>query len=474
MPDLIQKALEAKRESKYIEFKHGFDPSSPAEWCEVIKDLVAIANSGGGIIVFGLDSVGKPTDTCLDELGRVDPADFANRIAKYTGSVELDFEIRVLDKDGHTLFAFIIQPVSVPIVFQKPGTYDIGSGKQRAAFSVGTVYFRHGAKSEPGTTDDIRLVIERQLESIRKSWISNVRKVVQAPPGSRIVTVQPAGRPGTLPLPTSVRFVKDPNATPVLLTRDPTKATGSFVHEEVSEGIFDEINNVLDANQALARGQRHFFLGPPIYYRVYAERHHVAKREDHVDLLFHSAAADLYAPALFWTLALPEHLIAKTLVELYLHPKNPVIHFLLRMSVLLGKDLCNWLQERWDRKWSGYAQPPSFYWTFKEMVSKMTSTDPRVASARVAVSTRLEIPGLPTVGVAELLDDPRQASSLLSKCCIRVFEGERTLRATTRVLDYFAYGLQVRERAPTITKAIIASVGNREAGDLIGTAEAEA
>jgi hypothetical protein len=37
------------------------------------------------------------------------------------------------------------------------------------------VYFRHRAKSEPGTSEDIRKVIERQLEFIRKSWITRPR-----------------------------------------------------------------------------------------------------------------------------------------------------------------------------------------------------------------------------------------------------------------------------------------------------------
>ena len=60
--------------------------------------------------------------------------------------------------------------------------------KQKTAFSAGTVYFRHGAKSEPGDTNDIRRVVERQLESIRQSWLKGVRKVVKAPAGSQVYT----------------------------------------------------------------------------------------------------------------------------------------------------------------------------------------------------------------------------------------------------------------------------------------------
>jgi len=181
--DIIAKALTVKRESKYIEFKQSFDPNLPGAWCELIKDLVAIANSGGGIIVFGLDSLGVPTGASIDAITSIDPADIANKVSRYTGLVDFEFEIRRLTKKGQNLVAFVVQPVSVPLVFKNPGTYDIGSGKQRTAFGVGTVYFRHGAKSEPGKSEDIRRVIERQLELIRHSWLKGVRKIVQAPKG---------------------------------------------------------------------------------------------------------------------------------------------------------------------------------------------------------------------------------------------------------------------------------------------------
>jgi hypothetical protein len=253
MADLIQKALNAKRESKQVEFKQGFDPNAPGEWCELIKDIVAIANSGGGIIVFGLESNGSPTRQFIDSIVSIDPADFANKLSKYTGPIVPEFEIQFLKKKGHKLTAFVIQTVSIPIIFQKPGTYDIGAGKQRTAFGMGTMYFRHGAKSEPGNSEDIRYVIERQLEQIRKSWFKGFRKVVHSPPGSQIVTLQTISKKNTSTLlADKVRSVNDPNAIPVRLTRDKSIATGSFVHEEISDAIFDEINNVVDANRILS------------------------------------------------------------------------------------------------------------------------------------------------------------------------------------------------------------------------------
>jgi hypothetical protein len=360
-------------------------------------------------------------------------------------------------------------------VFQKPGTYDIGSGKQKAAFSIGTVYFRHGAKSEPGTSDDLRAVIERQLEVIRHSWIKGVRKVVQAPAGSQIIAIRPGEQSAVTHLASTVHAVNDPSATPVLLTRARDESTvGTFVHEEVSEGIFDEINNVIDANRALARGQRHFFLGPPVYYRIYAERQHVKQSGDGTAVLLRSAVCDLYAPALFWTLALASEVVAGALAELYLRPRSPEIHSLIRMSVLLGSEFYDWLLDKWHRKWKDHAQPPNFYWGFKQLRLKMTDTDPRILAARSSKNTVFVVGGEEEVGVSKLLDSPQLASSLLSSACMRVFQGEKDLRSTARNLDYFAYGLQLQELGPRIGTAIMKLIGDCEPGELGETTADEA
>lgn len=63
MSELLEKGLAAKRESKFVEFKESFDPKDSGDWCEIAKDIVAIANTGGGIILIGLSNVGGPTNS---------------------------------------------------------------------------------------------------------------------------------------------------------------------------------------------------------------------------------------------------------------------------------------------------------------------------------------------------------------------------------------------------------------------------
>ena len=173
-----------------------------------------MANSGGGVLVIGLDNKGNPTGFDPAPVLDLDEAVVTDRIEKYTGLQFDAFTISEQTKKGYRLAVIFVEGVSIPIVFIKPGTYAVSDRKQKTAFSAGTVYFRHGAKSEPGNTNDLRKAIERQLETIRKSWLQGVRKVVKAPPGSQIYTF-PSGvevRESASSNATAIRIVDDPDA----------------------------------------------------------------------------------------------------------------------------------------------------------------------------------------------------------------------------------------------------------------------
>ena len=115
-----------------------------------------------------------------------------NKVHKYT---ELQFSgfrsFEILRQDSR-FAALDIEGVRFPIVFSAPGTYEIAAGKQKTAFSKGTVYFRHGPKSEAGSSDDLRAALDRELERVRSFWMDGITKVVKAPEGSQVQIVQQA------------------------------------------------------------------------------------------------------------------------------------------------------------------------------------------------------------------------------------------------------------------------------------------
>jgi hypothetical protein len=206
--------MEGVRESAILEFKRGFDLTSGESTCETIKDIIAMANSGGGVIVFGVEDNGDHSELfdCTYLLG-LDLADLTNRVARYTGGQFSDFELVEVTRRGRAHAAMLIGEADVPIIFTKPGTYDVGGGKQKAAFGQGTIYFRHGAKSEPGSRDDLAKWRDRELERIRLAWKSGMRTVVEAPLGHvvrAVPTIDIAGPHATKII--EARITNDPTA----------------------------------------------------------------------------------------------------------------------------------------------------------------------------------------------------------------------------------------------------------------------
>jgi hypothetical protein len=230
----LNKALAATKESRHIEFKGSFDPNSDRDWLQnIVRAIVAMANSGGGFIIFGVDSSGKPTGSDVNPILRLDPADITNKIYKFTGVQFAGFEIIRRQKETNDIAVIVVDSVETPIVFTKPGMYSTGPNNQDRAFNSHAIYFRHGAKSEPDTNDDLRQFIDRRLDNIRKAWMTGVQQVVEAPLGSQVNILPPDIRPSTSADATPVRFVDD-LAAPAYHLVDPNQ-THPFRQKDVIE-----------------------------------------------------------------------------------------------------------------------------------------------------------------------------------------------------------------------------------------------
>src|SRR5450432_1251723 len=71
-------------ESAEQDFKAEFNPEITGEWCELIKDIVAMANSGGGRILIGVNDDGTPSHLDVAKVLALDLAPIVDRLYKYT------------------------------------------------------------------------------------------------------------------------------------------------------------------------------------------------------------------------------------------------------------------------------------------------------------------------------------------------------------------------------------------------------
>lgn len=137
---LLAKAAAATRASKYVAFSSGGD---------LLRDVVALANAGGGVVVM--------------------------RDAPDVSAIR-----RRLDFDGIELAATERGPVLVVgPAGEAPLTLD-GQG----------AFFRHGGRSVAASRDDLRRFVERRLAEARRQLVVDIKRVIAAPHGSEIVAIE--------------------------------------------------------------------------------------------------------------------------------------------------------------------------------------------------------------------------------------------------------------------------------------------
>jgi hypothetical protein len=193
----LSRAAEAKRSSKRVELDEGFDPQAPGVWLELVRDVAAMANSGGGVVV-------------LD--GDVEEEQLHEELARYAEPEFESFEVRDIKRAGRPATAIVVEGVAnTPLVFSRTGRYRNADGDEHVAFARGGLYFRHGAKSEPATGADVRDFIKRQLDATRSQWLANIRQVMHAPDGAEVAVIETAERDDE-GRPTLIRLTTDPHA----------------------------------------------------------------------------------------------------------------------------------------------------------------------------------------------------------------------------------------------------------------------
>jgi len=178
------------KESSELDYKAYLDVNSPGEWIELIKDIVAMYNTSGGILIIGIEDDGTYTTNPDRRYLQIDPATIVDKIFKYTSVRIPDLKvIHQKTEDGHETLEVIVKKGIHPLIFTNPGTYAIGT-KQKTAFALGTLYFRHGAKSEPGDSHDLKKFLDERLEREREVILENIQKYLSAPIGSIIKVLE--------------------------------------------------------------------------------------------------------------------------------------------------------------------------------------------------------------------------------------------------------------------------------------------
>lgn len=250
-------------------------------------------------------------------------------------------------------------------------------------------------------------------------------------------------------------FISTNDAKQLALTHKTENTQGILIHEELSAQLFDEINNVVDANNLIAKGQHSFVLGELAYYRIYTERNNVANIEDNYYTLANGGYT-CYAPFLFWISKMEAKSIAKFLIDTWSRCKHPNVYNLIVLTTLLGKDTSKVMMDFLNSKFKDTVQKPNYYYTFSDIYNSKKVSDIRLIALRASESKSIALynqKNQPTLKY--LLTNEHEASRALTAECMALFSNKKVVKTTMKTLDIIENGYKIFEKASNVYEEII-------------------
>lgn len=447
--DRLVRALHAETvETRHLEWKSTapFGPTVTTKTkYRLVKAILALANTDGGFVVFGIAPDGTWAGIRKAELDATDPAMLVELINSCVSPEVVHLNYTTLKRAGRWLAILHVPPsLLAPHVTTKEVVEH--SPDRRVLLPKGAVFCRYGAKCDLATSTQFNRIIERRTALLKSELLRRIREVE--------VPVLAPKTVGVSATPTVLRITSasDSAATPVRVTRNKEEASGVVVYEELDSAIFDEINNVLAAGKLLSPGGE-FVFDERIYHRIYAERQHVTDANEHKRLA-RVAVNKFYAPMMFWATKLAPQTVAELLQLFPSTSKSPHVRMLCRLALLLGDEVLDWFARKIETAWHTHPQPPEHLFFVRKLRASQAG-ERRLTALQLGERASIDVPGENRVVlVKELLERRQDAAAFLSRSCMEVFKGDISWRSSARQFDVLAYGSELPLRGATVAKLL--------------------
>lgn len=211
--DSVVQAVESTR----IEYKRDFGDTG-RDWMELLKDVVAFHNSGGGLIVFGISDEGALAGLTSSLMHHLDPANIGNKLRRKAPSARIEtryFEWSYFSKRYGVLG---VTPGDRIVVFDKDGDYQKLGGRSEKAFAAGVVYARSPGMCAPASQADVDLMVERAVQAELSRRIARIDFVARIPGENPLIAVDPSN-PGA-----GFRLVNSTQGVPVTIVEEADEA----------------------------------------------------------------------------------------------------------------------------------------------------------------------------------------------------------------------------------------------------------
>lgn len=426
-PEMCKSMLFERQERRDLDFKRELDLSSTRDKTELAKDIAAMANTIGGHIIIGVDDLSFRLVGCsTDLLDIITPEDILNKINPFLAPELEDIRFRRLEWDGQE-FGIIYVPESSPIVhvFAKGGNYTLAdTGKQKCAFAKGSIYVRHGPKSEIITYKDLDRMFRKYALVDRRRLQEGLRRVVAAPAGSEVI-IKGTGRMelGSGPSAVQVRLTDDPSAPAVKGLLDPSQPKS--------------LDELITAHVKVWKSSRDNIMSKSTLLRAYESRNHLPLDAERLELLIYSSLMH-NMPPVFWCSVAARELAERVVQRSFDEGRYPADKDAVRVAFLLGGNFGRQILAAAGR--SSRLDCRNFADRFGRLIG---DSERHIALAK-SCAGRFSI-------LTINADDVGTLANLLNSALLKLADDhDQSAKGTIRKLDILLYGgFMVRQSTPT-------------------------
>lgn len=158
-------------------------------WLDLIRDTVAMSNSGGGVLVIGIADDGARIGLKSSLSNTLDSTKIANRLQRYTSAAQvLRTGYREIES-YRKLYGFLwVYPGGKLLVFDKTIQY---SNSNKVALHQAVLYVRRKTATEPATQHELNEAVQRIATKNLKAFIARIDHVASLPASTELIATAP-------------------------------------------------------------------------------------------------------------------------------------------------------------------------------------------------------------------------------------------------------------------------------------------